>query len=100
MLPYFSTMHRYLPALFLSYGCTVSYVPVNDRPRLAGLSKYTNLGRALVGLYDLFGVAWLRRRTVLPPVTEDYGAASAARTAAARPADPVIHRTAARAFRR
>ncbi|WP_306889098.1 glycosyltransferase family 2 protein [Ancylobacter amanitiformis] len=69
-LPYFATMHRYLPALFLTYGHEVAYLPVNDRPRLAGQSKYTNFGRALVGVYDLFGVAWLRRRTVLPPVTE------------------------------
>jgi len=64
-------MHRYLPALFLTYGHEVAYVPVNDRPRLAGQSKYTNLGRALIGLYDLFGVTWLRRRTIVPPVAED-----------------------------
>lgn len=83
-LPYFSTMHRYLPALFLSYGHQVAYVPVNDRPRLAGRSKYTNLGRALVGLHDLFGVVWLRRRTVLPPVSEDGGAVLARLTPAPR----------------
>jgi dolichol-phosphate mannosyltransferase len=69
-LPYFSSMHRYLPALFLSYGHEIAYEPVNDRPRLKGASKYTNLGRALVGLYDLVGVSWLRKRTGLPPVTE------------------------------
>ena len=74
-LPYFSSMHRYLPALFLSYGHEVAYEPVGDRPRMAGASKYTNLGRALVGIYDLFGVAWLRRRTLVPPITEDSGAA-------------------------
>lgn len=70
-LPFFTSMHRYLPALFLSYGHAVDYVPVNDRPRLAGVSKYNNLGRALIGLYDLFGVAWLRKRTQVPPVAED-----------------------------
>ncbi|MBS9479216.1 glycosyltransferase family 2 protein [Ancylobacter radicis] len=80
-LPYFSTMHRYLPALFLSYGHKVAYVPVNDRPRVAGQSKYTNLGRALVGLYDLFGVVWLRRRSVLPPVSEESRPALGLRTA-------------------
>ena len=32
-------MHRYLPALFLTYGREVAYVPVNDRPRLAGRSN-------------------------------------------------------------
>jgi dolichol-phosphate mannosyltransferase len=74
-LPYFTSMHRYLPALFLSYGHQVAYLPVNDRPRIAGKSKYTNLGRALVGIYDLFGVAWLRRRTKVPPIVEDVAEA-------------------------
>lgn len=72
-LPYFTSMHRYLPALFLTYGHKVDYVPVADRPRLAGTSKYSNLGRALVGLYDLIGVTWLQKRTLVPPITEDSG---------------------------
>lgn len=70
-LPFFTSMHRYLPALFLSYGHEVAYLPVNDRPRLAGRSKYSNLGRALIGLYDLVGVSWLRRRTRVPAIVED-----------------------------
>ncbi len=70
-LPYFSSMHRYLPALFLSYGHETAYVPVNDRLRIAGKSKYNNLGRALVGIYDLVGVSWLRRRTLVPSIVED-----------------------------
>lgn len=70
-LPYFTSMHRYLPALFLTYGHEVAYVPVNDRLRVAGKSKYTNLGRAIVGLYDLVGVSWIRRRTIVPAIVED-----------------------------
>lgn len=70
-LPYFTSMHRYLPAFFITYGHVVVYEPVNDRPRLYGTSKYTNLGRALIGLYDLVGVSWLRKRTQVPPVTEE-----------------------------
>ncbi len=69
-LPFFTSMHRYLPALFQTYGHEVAYVPVNDRARLAGKSKYNNLGRALVGIYDLVGVSWLRRRTKVPVVVE------------------------------
>jgi dolichol-phosphate mannosyltransferase len=49
----------------------VHYIPVNDRPRLAGVSKYNNLTRALIGLYDLFGMRWLIRRTKTPAVSED-----------------------------
>ena len=71
-LPYFCTMHRFLPALFLTYGHKIVYSEVNDRPRLHGQSKYSNFTRALIGLYDLVGVSWLRKRTVLPCVTEHY----------------------------
>ncbi|MCB1522362.1 MAG: glycosyltransferase family 2 protein [Hyphomicrobiaceae bacterium] len=76
-LPFFTSMHRYLPALFQTYGHEVAYVPVNDRPRQAGVSKYNNLNRALVGLYDLVGVSWLRRRTNVPLATEHNGEAAA-----------------------
>ena len=69
-LPFFTSMHRYLPALFQTYGLKVAYAPVNDRPRQAGVSKYNNLNRALVGLYDLVGVTWIRRRTKVPKIVE------------------------------
>jgi dolichol-phosphate mannosyltransferase len=70
-LPFFTSIHRYLPALFQTYGHMVAYHPVNDRARKAGVSKYSNLGRALIGIYDLFGVSWLRRRTKAPLIAED-----------------------------
>lgn len=69
-LPFFTSMHRYLPALFQTYGYEVAHVPVNDRPRQAGVSKYNNLNRALVGLYDLVGVSWIRKRTKVPRIVE------------------------------
>ena len=61
-LPYFDHMHRYLPALMQRAGWQVRSVPVNHRPRGSGSSKYNNLNRALVGIADLRGVAWLIRR--------------------------------------
>lgn len=70
-LPFFSSIHRYLPALFQTYGYNCEYVPVNDRPRLVGVSKYNNLNRALIGIYDLVGVSWLRKRTVAPDFTKE-----------------------------
>jgi dolichol-phosphate mannosyltransferase len=79
-LPFFTSMHRYLPALFLTYGHEIAYEAVNDRPRLKGASKYTNLGRALIGLYDLVGVSWLRKRTIIPSVTEDISRANSSRS--------------------
>ena len=67
-LPYFDHMHRYLPALMQRAGWKTVSVPVNHRHRTAGVSKYNNLGRALVGIRDLRGVAWLivrSRRTAV-----------------------------------
>lgn len=61
-LPYFDHMHRYLPALFARDGWQVAHVDVSHRPRGAGRSNYSNLQRALVGIVDLAGVAWLLRR--------------------------------------
>ena len=69
-LPYFDHMHRYLPALMQRAGWRTVSVPVNHRARGSGASKYTNLGRALVGVRDLMGVAWLIRRSSRPAVRE------------------------------
>ena len=69
-LPWFDHMHRYLPALMQRAGWRTVSVPVNHRPRGAGQSKYTNLGRALVGIRDLIGVAWLIKRNRLTSVRE------------------------------
>ncbi|KXV57156.1 glycosyl transferase [Acetobacter tropicalis] len=65
-LPQFEGLHRFLPALFGSYGVPLVCHPVTHRPRLHGQSKYTNFNRALVGIRDLLGVIWLRNRTRLP----------------------------------
>jgi dolichol-phosphate mannosyltransferase len=65
-LPAFEGMHRFLPALFQACGYPLVCCPVTHRPRLSGESKYTNFGRAVVGLSDTLGVIWLRRRTRLP----------------------------------
>jgi dolichol-phosphate mannosyltransferase len=61
-LPYFDHMHRFLPALFRRDGWDILLIDVGHRPRRAGRSNYTNLSRALVGIVDLCGVAWLIRR--------------------------------------
>jgi dolichol-phosphate mannosyltransferase len=65
-LPCFDHMHRFLPALFRTYGATVVMAEVNHRPRLTGRSKYGTLDRFWVGVVDLLGVFWLQRRTVRP----------------------------------
>ncbi|MCL1527151.1 glycosyltransferase family 2 protein [Xanthomonas nasturtii] len=69
-LPYFDHMHRYLPALMQRAGWRTVSVPVNHRHRTAGVSKYNNLNRALVGIRDLRGVAWLITRSKRTAVQE------------------------------
>ena len=66
LLPCFEGMHRFLPALFLRYGHPIINHPVRHRARLRGASKYTNWGRAVVGVFDMMGVIWLTRRTRAP----------------------------------
>jgi dolichol-phosphate mannosyltransferase len=61
-LPFFDGMHRFLPALVRRAGYEVMQVPVNDRPRAAGRSKYGFFGRLGAGIVDLLGVFWLTRR--------------------------------------
>lgn len=61
-LAYFDHMHRFLPALMRREGFAIAYQPVSHRPRAAGRSKYTNLGRLGVSLADLAGVLWLAAR--------------------------------------
>ena len=67
-LPYFSHMHRFLPALVLRAGGAVVSVPVNHRPRERGVSKYGTLDRLAVGLVDLLGMLWLKRRARVPEI--------------------------------
>jgi dolichol-phosphate mannosyltransferase len=65
-LPFFDHIHRFMPAMMLREGWGVKTVPVSHRERDGGASKYNNLGRALVGVPDLLGAAWLIRRSGPP----------------------------------
>ena len=63
-LPSFNGMHRFLPALVQIAGGETRFIEVNDRPRRHGRSNYGNLSRAARGLVDLWGVLWLKRRSL------------------------------------
>lgn len=58
-LPWFDHIHRFMPAMMLREGWDVVCVPVRHKERVGGQSKYSNLARALVGVPDLLGAAWL-----------------------------------------
>ena len=74
-LPSFDHMHRFLPSLFLRAGGRVVSVPVNDRGRLRGASKYGVSDRLWVGIVDLLGVLWLQARGQLPVLDDGTGTA-------------------------
>ena len=61
-LPAFNHMHRYIPTLLQSQGGIMMVHPVNHRPRMAGQSNYGVWNRLWVGLVDVLGVWWLKRR--------------------------------------
>lgn len=62
MLPFFDHQHRFLPALMKREGFIVEFRDVSHRPRIAGKSKYTNLGRLFASISDMMGVMWLNSR--------------------------------------
>ena len=61
-LPYFASMHRFLPALIKRAGWEVREELVNDRPRWHGQSKYGFFGRLGAGIFDLLSMFCLTRR--------------------------------------
>jgi dolichol-phosphate mannosyltransferase len=69
-LPVFNGLHRFIPALMQAYGVPLINHPVSHRPRTAGVSKYTNWKRGLMGVRDLLGVLWLQARIRNPTASE------------------------------
>ena len=69
-LPYFDHMHRFLPALVQRNGGATLSVEVNHRARTRGTSNYGVFDRLWVGIVDLCGVMWLKRRARRPQVRE------------------------------
>ena len=64
-LPHFvpvTGLPRFFPAFVRVGGLSVVELPVQHRGRVAGVSKYGIGNRLWPGLFDLIGVAWLRRR--------------------------------------
>ena len=66
-------LHRFLPTLMRSEGARVIEVKVNHRPRLHGVSKYTNLQRGVEGFYDVIAVRWMIKRQLKIEIGENYG---------------------------
>ncbi len=63
MIP-FNGMHRYFGVMMKAAGMRIAEMEVTHHPRQFGQSKYGVWDRMWRGIYDLFGVAWLRCRYV------------------------------------
>lgn len=63
LVPFYG-MHRFIPALVKGMGYKLVEIPVNHRPRTAGVSKYGLGNRAIKATVDMFGVRWLLSRQV------------------------------------
>lgn len=56
----YGEMHRYIPEMVSFAGFTMAEVPVNHRPRVAGVSKY-GISRTIRVILDLITVLYLQR---------------------------------------
>lgn len=61
----FNGLHRFMPVFIRAAGLSIAETPVRHHPRSHGVSKYGIGNRLWRGLFDLVGVAWLRRRHVV-----------------------------------
>jgi glycosyltransferase involved in cell wall biosynthesis len=65
--------HRFIPTLLKMRGYRVIEVPVRNRPRRFGRSKYGVLNRVFVATADLLVVRWMKNRLLRYEVAEDLG---------------------------
>jgi dolichol-phosphate mannosyltransferase len=65
--------HRFIPTLLKMRGYRVLEVPVANRPRRFGQSKYGVLNRVFVATADLLVVRWMKNRLLRYEVAEDLG---------------------------
>ena len=63
-IPFFSGMHRFIPALFQLHGGTVKQIPVRHFPRYAGKAKYNLRNRMIKPFFDMLAFRWMRNRYV------------------------------------
>ncbi|MCX4291494.1 MAG: glycosyltransferase family 2 protein [Odoribacter sp.] len=69
-IPFFTGMHRFLPALIQLQNGRVKQIPVRHFPRIAGQSKY-HLWNRLVGPFkDCFAYRWMKKRYINYEIAE------------------------------
>ncbi len=74
LVPFYG-MHRFIPALVKGLGYKLVELPVNHRPRTAGVSKYGFGNRAWKATCDMFAVKWMLSRQIQIRVRGETGGA-------------------------
>lgn len=70
-VPFFTGMHRFLPALIQLQEGRVKQVPVRHFPRTAGVSKYHLWNRLVSPFMDCFAYRWMKKRYINYSVSDD-----------------------------
>lgn len=63
-IPFFTGMHRFLPALIQLQHGQVKQIPVRHFPRVAGKSKYHLWNRLAGPFKDCFAYRWMKKRYI------------------------------------
>lgn len=69
-VPFFTGMHRFLPALILLQEGKIKQLPVRHFPRLHGESKYHLWNRLWGPFMDCFAYRWMKKRYINYKVSE------------------------------
>jgi dolichol-phosphate mannosyltransferase len=70
-LPFFTGMHRFLPALMLLEEGRMMQIPVRHFPRTAGVSKYHLWNRLVAPFLDCFAYRWMKTRYIRYEVSDN-----------------------------
>lgn len=63
-IPFFTGMHRFIPALVQLHGGRVKQVPVQHFPRYAGVAKYNLRNRLIKPFVDTLAFRWIKKRYI------------------------------------
>ena len=69
-IPFFTGLHRFLPAMIMLQGGKFEQVPVRHYPRTAGVSKYHLWNRLISPFIDCFSYRWMRSRYINYSIAE------------------------------
>lgn len=70
-IPFFTGMHRFLPALIQLQKGEVKQIPVRHFERVAGVSKFHFWNRSISPFMDCFAYRWMKKRYINYHIGED-----------------------------